>query len=107
MTYAESGSGSVGFDPGRPGWRTTGVETAELTHEEVRGQLSEFLADALDEAQAARIADHLKQCPPCARYLASLRATVDLLGTLPTRTAPDRLRQRLLTIPDDPQAAAP
>ena len=107
MTYAESGSGSVGSGLGRPGWRTTGVETAELTHEEVRGQLSEFLADALDEAQTARISDHLNHCPPCARYRDTLRATVDLLRTLPTRAAPERLRQRLLTIPDDPQAAAP
>jgi anti-sigma factor RsiW len=103
VTYAESGSGSVGFDLGRPGWRTSSVETAELTHEDVRGQLSEFLADELDEAEANRVTAHLAQCPPCARYLTTLRATVDLLGTLPTRPAPDSLRQRLLSIPENGQ----
>jgi anti-sigma factor RsiW len=106
VTYAESGSGGVSYDLGRRGWRTASVETAELTHEDVRNQGSEYLANALDPAEAARIGAHLAQCPPCSRYLASLRSTVDLLGTLPTPPAPDHLRRRLLAIPDD-EAAAP
>ena len=104
MTYAESESGGVGYELGRRGWRTTGVETAELAHEDVRNQGSDYLADALDPAETARIAAHVAQCPPCDRYLATLRSTTDLLGTLPTQPAPDHLRRRLLAIPDDEAA---
>jgi anti-sigma factor RsiW len=105
VTYAEGGSGSVGPDYGRLGGRAASVEIAELTHDEIRGQLSEYLADALDEAQTSRIAAHLRQCAACAAYLATLRATVNLLGALPTKTAPESLRRRLLAIPDDDPAA--
>lgn len=101
MTYAEGGSGGVGPDFSQGGWRTAGVETAELTHEEVRGQLSDLLAHELDDSQSARINRHLQQCPPCARYLASLRRTVDLLHTLPGRTTPSHIRERLLQIPNE------
>jgi anti-sigma factor RsiW len=81
------------------------VEVAELTHDDIRGQLSDYVEDALDPAQAARVAAHLRQCPACAAYLATLRATIDLLGALPTKTAPERLRQRLSVVPDDEPAA--
>jgi anti-sigma factor RsiW len=80
------------------------VEIAELTHDEIRGQLTEYLADALDETQMARVAAHLRQCRGCAAYLATLRATIDLLGALPTNSAPDQLRRRLLAIPDEESA---
>ena len=105
MTYADSGAGSVGSDYSRPGWRSASIEVAELTHEEVRGQLTEYLDDSLDATQTARVAAHLRQCAACAAYLATLRKTIDLLGALPTKTAPAPLRQRLLAIPDDEPAA--
>lgn len=101
MTYAEGGSGPVEPDFSQGGWRSAGVETAELTHEEVRGQFSDLLANELDESQVARINSHLSQCSPCARYLASLRRTVDLLRDLPGRTTPAPVRERLLKIPDE------
>jgi len=105
VTYAEGGTGSVGSGYGRLGGRTASVEIAELTHDEIRGQLGDYLENTLDSAPRARVAAHLRQCAACAAYLATLRATVDLLGALPTKTAPDRLRQRLLAIPDDEPAA--
>jgi anti-sigma factor RsiW len=101
VTYAESGTGSVGPDYSRQGGRAASVEIAELTHEEIRGQLSDYLDDNLDAAQAARVSAHLRQCPSCRAYEATLRATRDLLGALPTKPAPDQLRRRLLAIPDD------
>ena len=105
MTYAESGTGSVGSNYSRRGGRAASVEIAELTHDEIRGQLTEYLADELDETQSARVAAHLRQCASCAAYLATLRATIDLLGALPTKAAPEPLRKRLLAIPDDEPAA--
>ncbi len=107
MTYAESGASGIGFELQSRGRGAASVEIAELTHEEVRGQLTDFLASELDETSTARVADHLGQCAPCAAYLATLRATVGLLGTLPTRPAPDALRRRLLAIPNDESAARP
>jgi anti-sigma factor RsiW len=104
VTYAEGGTGSVGSDYGRSGGRAVSVEIAELTHDDIRGQLSDYVEDALDPGQAARVAAHVRQCAACAAYLATLRATIDLLGALPTKTAPERLRQRLLAVPDDAPA---
>jgi anti-sigma factor RsiW len=81
------------------------VEIAELTHDDIRGQLSDYVEGALDSGQAARVAAHVRQCSACAAYLATLRATIDLLGTLPTKPAPERLRQRLRAVSDDEPAA--
>src|SRR5581483_8199770 len=105
VTYVDSGTGSVGSDYSRVRGRAASVEIAELTHDEIRGQLNDYLEDALDPAQAARVAAHVRQCAACAAELATLRATIDLLGTLPTKTAADAMRRRLLAIPDDEPAA--
>ena len=100
MTYAEGRAGGVGSEIGQRSWRAAGVETAELTHDEVRSQLSAYLAGELEEGPEARITGHLAQCSACTAYLATLRATIDLLQTLPARTPPPALRERLLAIPD-------
>lgn len=105
MTYAEGGSGSVGSDYSRLGGRAASVEIAELTHDEIRGQLTEYLDDTLGAAESSRVATHLRQCAACAAYEATLRATRDLLGALLTKSAPDSLRNRLRAIPDDEPAA--
>jgi hypothetical protein len=76
------GSGSVGV--------------AELTHELVRGLLSEYLDGSLGESDRRRIDGHLVSCPPCSAYLQTLRATVQALGKLPAPKAPAGARRRLL-----------
>jgi anti-sigma factor RsiW len=101
VTYAEGGQGGVGPDYNQGGWRRAGVETAELTHEAVRSQLSDYLSGELSDEERVRIRGHLTQCAACAADLATLSGTVGLLGGLPGRTAPDSLRRRLLAIPDD------
>ena len=82
---AEGGTGSVGSDYGRAGGRAASVEIAELTHDDIRGQLSDYLDGRADAGQAARVAAHIRQCAACAAYLATLGATIDLLGALPTK----------------------
>jgi anti-sigma factor RsiW len=104
VTYAGGGADSVGSIHGAPSGRARSVDTAELAHEDVCAQLSDLLAGELDEAEQARVEDHLSRCAGCASALATLRSTVDLLRTQPAHRAPLPLRQRLLSIPDQPES---
>ena len=63
------------------------------------------LGPAWHEAQAARVSGHLRDCAACAADLRTLKNTIDILRGLPSYTASDALRQRLLAIPDAEQAA--
>jgi len=72
------------------------VGVAELTHELVRGQLSEYLDNSLAESDRRRVEGHLQSCPPCTAYLNTLRATVRALGKLPAPRAPSGARSRIV-----------
>jgi len=108
VTYAEGPtSGGVGSGHSQRSGGPVGVETVDLTHDEVHDQLSEYLAGTLDEAQATRIRGHLRGCATCAADLQTLKRTIEVLHSLPSHTAPDTLRRRLLAIPDAEPAAEP
>ena len=77
-----NGSGSIGI--------------AEVTHELVRGRLSEYLDDSLSERDRRRVEGHLAACPPCTAYLNTLRATVRALDLLPAPKAPSGIRARIV-----------
>jgi len=79
-------------NPGSSG----GVGIAEVPHELIRGQLSEYLDDSLKESDRRRIDGHLASCPPCLAYLNTLRATVRALGVLPPPKAPSGIRARIV-----------
>jgi anti-sigma factor RsiW len=81
---------------GTPTSTSASVGVADLTHELVREQLSDYLDDALGESTRRRIDGHLAGCPPCAVYLNSLRTTVRVLGQLPAPKAPARARARIV-----------
>jgi anti-sigma factor RsiW len=86
--------------------RTNGaVDTAELSHDDAHAQLSDLIDGTLDPALAARVRGHLRGCATCAADYESLRQTVSLVNGLPNPTVPERLRRRLLAIPDGEQAA--
>jgi hypothetical protein len=78
------------------GRSTSSVSVAELTHEVVRAQLSDYLDDSLDQSDRRRIDGHLASCPPCTTYLNTLRATVRGLGKLPAPKAPAGARNRII-----------
>jgi anti-sigma factor RsiW len=82
IVTSNNGSGKVGI--------------AEVTHELVRGQLSEYLDDSLTESDRRRVEGHLAACPPCTAYLNTLRATVRALGVLPAPKAPSGIRARIV-----------
>jgi anti-sigma factor RsiW len=72
------------------------IGVAELTHELVREQLSDYLDDALGESTRRRIDGHLAQCPPCAAYLETLRVTVRGVQKLPPAKAPRSVAVRIV-----------
>jgi anti-sigma factor RsiW len=61
--------------------------------------LSSYLDSELSTAEAGRLQEHLRGCPPCTDRLASLRHTVDRLRTLqrpvPPAAVAEELRARL------------
>ena len=81
---------------GTPASTSAGIGVAELTHELVREQLSEYLDDTIGESARRRIDGHLAACAPCTAYLNTLRATVRALGKLPAPKAPAGARRRIL-----------
>jgi anti-sigma factor RsiW len=80
---------------GNPG-SSAAVGIAELTHELVRGQLSEYLDGTLPEKDRRRVEGHLAACSPCTAYLNTLRATVRALGKLKPPRAPQSVRSRIV-----------
>jgi hypothetical protein len=81
---------------GTPASTSASVGVAELTHELVREQLSDYLDDALGESTRHRIDRHLAGCPPCAVYLDTLRVTVRGLHQLPASKAPRGAAARIV-----------
>jgi hypothetical protein len=75
---------------------SAGTSVAELTHDLVRGQLSDYLDDAIDAADRRRVDGHLSTCQSCTAYLNTLRATVRTLGQLPVPKAPSGARASII-----------
>ena len=81
---------------GSPTSTSASVGVAELTHELVRQQLSDYLDDALGESMRRRIDRHLAGCPACAVYLDALRVTVRGVQQLPAAKAPRGAAARIV-----------
>ena len=63
---------------------------------EIFARLSEYLDRDLDPALCEHIEEHLDGCPPCLAFLASLRATVALLGETEPIELPEAVRIEIL-----------
>lgn len=61
----------------------------ELVCRELVELVTEYLSDALTADDHARFEQHLSECPPCTTYLAQMRATIALAGTLGTKATGD------------------
>lgn len=51
-------------------------------HRFTRAQASNYLDDELDPSARRRVEEHAHVCPPCMRFLASLRRTLSALHVL-------------------------
>lgn len=65
-----------------------GVSLADVSHDLVRAQLSEYLDGSLSDPDRDRMDRHLDGCLDCLACLKTLRQTVKMLGELPARSAP-------------------
>ncbi len=60
----------------------TDPDLNELVCRELVELVTEYLSEALTADDRARFEHHLSECPPCTTYLAQMRATIALAGTL-------------------------
>ena len=58
----------------------------------MRDLASDYLDDEVGGSVRGRIAAHLSQCGLCKAFMDTLRATIDLLGSLEQQQAPPSLR---------------
>lgn len=58
------------------------MDAMELSCRELVELVTEYLEGALDEADTRRFEAHIAKCDGCTRYLAQLRRTIRMTGTL-------------------------
>ena len=59
--------------------------------------VTDFLENALAQADKARFIEHMALCDGCETYLAQFRQTIDTLGELPSESLSGDRREKLLT----------
>ncbi|MGZ5405444.1 MAG: anti-sigma factor family protein [Nocardioides sp.] len=69
---------------------------AELGCQEMVELVTEYLEGTLGSADSRRVAQHLGECDPCVRYIEQMRATLNLLGTVPVETLSPEAQSTLL-----------
>jgi anti-sigma factor RsiW len=69
---------------------------AALTCQEMVELVTNYLEGKLSRRDRRRVAKHLAVCNPCARYVAQMRETLDLLGTVPVNTLSPEAQSTLL-----------
>ena len=84
----------------QPRSAASSVGVAEVTHDLIRDQLSEYLDNSLPEGDRARVDEHLRHCGDCRAYRNTLRATSQAVSDLPREKAPDSIKRRLLQVPE-------
>jgi anti-sigma factor RsiW len=85
----------------RPSSSGSAVGVAEITHDTIREQLSDYAENSLVDGDRTRVDEHLSHCAACRAYEATLRATTQAVAGLPREKAPESAKQRLLGIPEE------
>ncbi len=63
--------------------------------EEVRSHSSDYIDNDIDPTLAQRIREHLSGCEQCTAFVDTLRATINILRTMPVQAAPDGFAKRV------------
>jgi anti-sigma factor RsiW len=69
---------------------------AALTCQEMVELVTDYLEGTLGWRDRRRVARHLDACAACTRYVEQMRATLDLLGTVPVDTLSPEAQATLL-----------
>ena len=79
--------------------RLFGRSKKDDEHADVRSLSSDYVDGELDQDAVNTVEGHMAWCPPCEAFIATLRATVGLLGSSEKHKAPptfkDDIRRRL------------
>ncbi|SDU35629.1 Putative zinc-finger [Amycolatopsis keratiniphila] len=68
--------------PGRPICQTVGVD--EMSCAELVERITDYLEEALGPDDMARLNNHLMVCESCENYLAQIKASIRVSGSLPS-----------------------
>ena len=68
----------------------------DLACRELVELITDYLEGALPPDEVAAVEAHLAECDGCDRYLAQMRATLHVLGTIPVPTLPDQAVDALM-----------
>src|SRR5262249_59397171 len=75
---------------------STGMNTTELTCQELVELVTDYLEGLLSPEEQTRFERHLTICPGCVTYVEQLRETIALTGTLREEDVPPAARTALL-----------
>lgn len=76
----------------------TTIDTYALGCQELVELVTDYLEQALEPAELRRFEDHIAGCGNCTRYLAQLRAAIDLTGTITTDDLTPEAERELLDV---------
>jgi anti-sigma factor RsiW len=79
-----------------PRFRTTAARPDELTCRELVRLVTDYLEEALPEIDRRRFDAHLATCNGCTTYLAQIRDTIRITGTLTEESLAPEARDELL-----------
>ncbi len=70
----------------------------DIVCREVVELVTDYLEDALSQAQRRRFEAHLAGCPDCPEYLAQMRAIVALAGCITPDDLTPRMREEFISV---------
>jgi anti-sigma factor RsiW len=74
------------------------LPTRKLVCQQAVELVTDYLEGALSARQRRRFESHLADCPHCTEYLAQMRATIKLTGTLTPDDLTPRMRAEFIDI---------
>ena len=69
-----------------------------MTCQELVELVTDYLENALSDAQRARFEEHLAVCPGCADYVEQMRVTIQAVGRLEEESLAPPVRDALLDV---------
>jgi anti-sigma factor RsiW len=74
------------------------IDDTDLTCQELVELVTDYLEASLSAPQRARFEEHLAKCAGCGNYLAQMRQTIHLAGTLTEESIAPQARVDLLGV---------